>query len=103
MHKDLADEATSPLKPIHHASFGGGSVRISQAATPLETCRPRAHIAAMADSDELPVMEPFPDKPGTGWHVIIRYHQGHERRIDGFATRDEAMDWITANATQLDK
>ena len=57
----------------------------------------------MADVDELPVMEPFPDKPGTGWHVIIRYHQGHERRIEGFATRDEAVEWITENATQLDK
>ena len=57
----------------------------------------------MADADELPVMEPFPDKPGTGWHVIIRYHRGHERRIEGFATRDEAMDWIATNATQLDK
>jgi hypothetical protein len=102
-HKDLADEAAPPLKLIHCASAGGGSVRISQALTPLETGRPRAHIAAMADGDELPVMEPFPDKPGTGWHVIIRYHQGHERRIDGFATRDEAMDWIATNATQLDK
>jgi hypothetical protein len=102
-HKDLADEAAPPLKLIDCASAGGGSVRISQAATPLETGRPRAHIAAMADGDELPVMEPFPDKPGTGWHVIIRYHQGHERRIDGFATRDEAMDWIATNATQLDK
>jgi hypothetical protein len=80
---------------------GVGSMK--EAATALESCRPRAHIAAMADSDELPVMEPFPDKPGTGWHVIIRYHRGPERRIDGFATRDEAMDWIATNATQLDK
>ncbi len=48
-------------------------------------------------------MEPFPDKVGTGWHVIIRYHQGQERRIDGFATKDEAVDWITANSTQVDK
>jgi hypothetical protein len=103
MHRDLADEAAPPLKPIHRASAGGGSVRISQAATRLETCRARAHIAAMADADELPVMEPFPDKAGTGWHVIIRYHAGHERRIEGFTTRDEAMDWIAKNATQLDK
>ena len=37
--------------------------------TPLETCRPGAHIALMVDSDEKPVMEPFPDKKGTKWHV----------------------------------
>jgi hypothetical protein len=57
----------------------------------------------MANSDEQPVMEPFPDKAGTGWHVVIRYHEGHERRIDGFATKSEAVDWITANAAQVDK
>jgi hypothetical protein len=57
----------------------------------------------MADSDEKPVMEPFPDKTGTGWHVIIRYHEGHERRIDGFATEDEAVAWIVANAGQVDE
>jgi hypothetical protein len=57
----------------------------------------------MADSDEEPVMQPFQDKEGTGWHVVIRYHGGHERRIDGFATENEAMDWIVANSTQLDK
>jgi len=58
----------------------------------------------MADSDEKPVTEPFPDKGGgTGWHVIIRYHEGHERRIEGFATKAEAVDWITANSTQVDQ
>ena len=63
------------------------------AITPaLETCRRRAHIACMKDSEEKPVMEPFPDKVENGWHVIIRYHQGHERRIDGFASKDEAVD-----------
>jgi hypothetical protein len=72
-------------------------------APPLETCLLRAHIASMANSDETPVMEPFPDKAGTGWHVIIRYHEGHERRIEGFATKAEAVDWITANASQVDK
>ena len=61
------------------------------------------HIAYMPDSDEKPVMEPFRDKTGTGWHVVIRYHEGHERRIEGFATKSEAVDWITANATQMDK
>jgi hypothetical protein len=62
-----------------------------------------AHIPRMADSNEEPVMQPFQDKVGTGWHVVIRYHEGHERRIEGFATESEAVDWITANATQMDK
>jgi hypothetical protein len=57
----------------------------------------------MAASDEAPVILPFQDKAGTGWHVIIRYHQGHERRIEGFASKDEAVDWITANSTQVDE
>ena len=57
----------------------------------------------MADTDEEPVMLPFQDKEGTGWHVVIRYHAGHERRIDGFATEAEAMDWIVANAAEVDK
>ncbi len=48
-------------------------------------------------------MEPFPDKEGTGWHVIIRYREGHERRIEGFAGKAEAVDWIEANLTQVDK
>jgi hypothetical protein len=56
----------------------------------------------MTASNKKPVMEAFPDKPGTGWHVIIRYHEGHERRIEGFATETEAVDWIVANATQVD-
>jgi hypothetical protein len=57
----------------------------------------------LADPDEKPVMLPFPDNTGTGWHVIIRYHEGHERRIDGFASEREAIDWIVANATQVDE
>jgi hypothetical protein len=57
----------------------------------------------MAHPHEIPVMEPFPDKAGTGWHVLIRYHDGHERRIEGFATKAEAVDWITANATQVEE
>ena len=57
----------------------------------------------MTNSDAGPVMEPFPDKTGTGWHVVIRYHEGHERRIEGFATKAEAVDWITQNATQVDE
>jgi hypothetical protein len=57
----------------------------------------------MADTDEKPVMEPFPDKVGSGWHVIIRYHTGHERRIEGFANKSEAVDWIVDNSGQVDK
>jgi hypothetical protein len=57
----------------------------------------------MVESKEEPVMLPFPDKEGTGWHVVIRYHQGHERRIEGFATQKEALDWIIANSEQVDK
>jgi hypothetical protein len=57
----------------------------------------------MTDAEEEPVMLPFQDKGGTGWHVVIRYTQGHERRIDGFATENEALDWIVANAKQVDK
>jgi len=58
----------------------------------------------MSSTEETrPVMLPFQDKEGTGWHVVIRYHAGHERRIDGFATEAEAMDWIVANSSQLDE
>jgi hypothetical protein len=57
----------------------------------------------MADSEERPTMLPFPDQGGGGWHVIIRYHQGHERRIDGFSTEKEALDWIVTNAGEVDQ
>lgn len=57
----------------------------------------------MPGSDQQPIMEPFPNKAGTGWHVVIRYHEGRERRIEGFATKSEAVDWITANTTQVVK
>jgi hypothetical protein len=57
----------------------------------------------MTDTDEKPVMEPFPDKTGTGWHVVVRYHHGHERRIEGFASKNEAVNRIIANATQVDE
>jgi hypothetical protein len=57
----------------------------------------------MATSEEEPVMLPFPDKEGAGWHVVIRYHAGHERRIDGFASENEALEWIVENSKQLDK
>jgi len=67
----------------------------------LESKTARGHTGRMANSDERPVMEPFPDKTGTGWHVVIRYREGHERLIDGFATKAEAVDWIEANAGQV--
>lgn len=79
----------------------GDSVAFSTAG--LEADSGRAHIAAMTESEEQPVMEPFPDKAGPGWHVVIRYHEGHERRIEGFASKAEAVDWITQNATEVDK
>ena len=62
-----------------------------------------AHTAAMTHPDETPVMEPFPDKTGTGWHVVIRYREGHERLIEGFASKAEAVDWIEANLGQVDE
>jgi hypothetical protein len=62
-----------------------------------------AIFGRMADSKEEPVIEPFPNKDGTGWHVVIRFHEGHERLIEGFATKAEAVDWITENSGQVDK
>ena len=41
----------------------------------------------MIHPEETPVMEPFPDKTGTGRHVVIRYREGHERLIEGFASK----------------
>jgi len=49
----------------------------------------------------LPLMLPFRDKEGTGWHVTIRYLAG-ERCVEGFATEDEALEWIASNFNQLD-
>jgi hypothetical protein len=57
----------------------------------------------MTDAEEEPAMLPFQDKVGTGWHVVIRYHEGHERRIEGFAAEREALDWIMTNSKQVDK
>lgn len=63
-----------------------------------------AHIASMTTpDDQQPVMLPFRDKDGPGWHVIIRYHTGHERRIDGFGSEEDALNWIVANAGQVEK
>jgi hypothetical protein len=57
----------------------------------------------MANHHEEPVMLPFRDKEGTGWHVIIRYHAGHERRVDGFNSEEDALNWIIANSKQVDE
>ena len=65
----------------------------------------------MADPDDRqPVMLPFRDKDGPGWHVIIRYPeghaahpQGHERRIDGFSSEEEALSWIVENTGELEE
>jgi hypothetical protein len=45
----------------------------------------------MDSQKEAPVMLPFVDKEGAGWHVIVRYHEGHERRIDGFASEKKGL------------
>jgi hypothetical protein len=64
----------------------------------------RGIFGCMAEPEkEQPVMLPFADKEGTGWHVIVRYHEGHERRIDGFATEQEALEWIVTNSKEVEK
>ena len=68
----------------------------------METGPDRVHSIAMANHEE-PVMLPFRDKEGTGWHVIIRYHEGHERRVDGFSSEEDALNWIITNSKQVDK
>ena len=68
----------------------------------VETGRASVHSIAMANHEE-PVMLPFRGKEGTGWHVIIRYHEGHERRVDGFSSEEDALNWIIANSKQVDK
>ena len=66
-----------------------------------------SHIAAMTNTDdaqpEQPIMLPFRDKDGPGWHVVIRYHAGHERRIEGFSSEDDALKWMVENAGQIDE
>jgi hypothetical protein len=79
----------------------GATLRPGQ--TELETGRDHAQDISMTEPEEEPLMLPFQDKEGTGWHVVIRYHQGHERRVDGFATETEALEWILANSKQVDK
>jgi hypothetical protein len=65
---------------------------------------PTGHSRPMANpAKENPIMLPFADKTGTGWHVVVRYHHGHERRIDGFATEQEALEWIIANSKEVDE
>ena len=81
-------------------NFAGPAVAVRRLARRAE----RAIFGAMADPEkEQPVMLPFADKTGTGWHVIVRYHEGHERRIDGFATEQEALAWIVTNSGEVDK
>jgi hypothetical protein len=83
------------------------AVQARAGPTPAEQAsRPptdNVHISGMTDTQQEPVMLPFPNKEGPGWYVIIRYHAGHERRIEGFATEQEALDWIVANAGEVDK
>ncbi len=79
---------------MDHRVKPGGDDGVESTAAP-------AHTAAMTHPEETPVMEPFPDKTGTGWHVVIRYRDAPERLIEGFASKAEAVDWIEANATQV--
>ena len=69
----------------------------------MENESDEVYVDCMANDEEEPVMLPFQDQVGTGWHVVIRYHEGQERRIEGFATQQEALDWIIANSMQVDK
>jgi hypothetical protein len=57
----------------------------------------------MTKPHEEPVMLPFQNKDGPGWHVVIRYREGHERRVDGFASEQEALAWIVENAREIKK
>jgi hypothetical protein len=81
-----------------------GSGRIKQAGFALAALAEAGIFGPMVDAEkEEPIMLPFADKEGTGWHVVVRYHEGHERRIDGFATEQEAVDWIMANSKEVEK
>jgi hypothetical protein len=83
---------------------------VSQFEFQLAGAAPEAAYSGMANSEEkpatplltMPLMLPFRDKEGVGWHVVIRY-AGHERRVDGFATEGEASEWIASKFNQVDK
>jgi hypothetical protein len=86
------------------ANFSAGSQAGPDKAARICPCGPgrTGHISLMAGPEkEQPVMLPFADQAGGGWHVVIRYHEGHERRIDGFASEQEAMEWIIANSGEV--
>ena len=51
-------------------------MRRTEAGRRLARPAERGIFDAMADPEkEQPVMLPFADKAGSGWHVIVRYHQ----------------------------
>jgi hypothetical protein len=84
--------------------YGRSLVRVRQTGFGLAASAEAGIFGRMADAEkEQPVMLPFADKEGAGWHVVVRYHEGHERRIDGFASEQEAVDWIMANTKEVDK
>jgi hypothetical protein len=95
--------SSGSLRPLKSLAATKIKKNLSVPSKRLSRFRISAHTALMADFSEAPVILPFRDKEGTGWHVVIRYHEGHERRVDGFATESEALDWIIANASQVDK
>jgi hypothetical protein len=103
MRPSAAAGLTARHAPKSLAPPNMGEAEPARLSEGVEPQMAKVHIADMADSGEQPIMEPFQDKVGTGWHVVIRYYQGHERRIDGFGSKDDAVDWITANSGQLDK
>lgn len=56
----------------------------------------------MAKPHEMPVMEPSRTRTERAGRDN-RYREDHERRIEGFASKAEAVDSIEANATQVDE
>jgi len=65
----------------------------------------RCLVRSRGDAGKSPlrhaVETPGPLATGTGWHLAIRYREGHERLIEGFASKAEAVDWIGANVGQV--
>jgi hypothetical protein len=48
----------------------------------------------MDKDDCSPAFEPRPMKHGRGWYVRVFWDFGQEERIAGFATAEEANNWI---------
>jgi hypothetical protein len=75
---------------------------LNKAAISLVAAAIAGIFGGMADSKEkpvLPLLLPFRNKEGAGWHVVIRYFD-HERRVEGFSTEAEAKEWIASRFNQ---